>query len=136
MNNLLTAIYEKLSGSDLSNDVGGRMYLDEAPEGAQFPYVVFFIVSDIPENAFALDGESVIIQFSLYSTSQGATEITAMYTHLKSLYDDCSLSITDNRCAWFRRENMNSIVINTTTDIGTGILKHWAVRYQISTEVT
>jgi len=65
MNNLLSAIMTKLSGSALYNDVGGRIFLDEAPEGTEFPYVVFFIVSDVPEKTFTEDFENIIIQFSL-----------------------------------------------------------------------
>jgi hypothetical protein len=43
--NILTAIYGKFTGSAFSTDVGGRIYLDEAPAGAEFPYCVFQIVT-------------------------------------------------------------------------------------------
>ena len=75
MNNLLSAIMSKLSGSAFYNDVGGRIYLDEAPEGAEFPYCVFSIVSDVPEYPSNKTMEDIIMQFSLFSASQGATEI-------------------------------------------------------------
>ena len=45
MNNMLTAIATKISGSALQSYVGGRIYLDQAEQGAQFPYVVYFIVA-------------------------------------------------------------------------------------------
>lgn len=49
MINLTTAIYSKFSGSALSTDVGGRMFKLEAPQDTEMPYVVFFVVSNVPQ---------------------------------------------------------------------------------------
>jgi hypothetical protein len=132
MNNLLTAIMTKITTgpSAFSIDVGGRVYLDEAPAGTEFPYCVFFIVSGVPEWQFVERFEDTLIQFSLFSSSQGATEITTMYTDLKALFDDCSMTITGDTLIWFRRENLTTMVDEITTADGMQTVKHWAVDYE------
>lgn len=134
MNNLLTAIATQISGSTLFNDVGGRVYLDEYPpdeQPATYPYVVYFVVSDVPDNVFAKDGENILIQFSLFSASTGAMEITTMYADLKALFDDCNMSIASNDLIWCRREDLTTMVDETIVKDATQIIKHWAVDYEI-----
>lgn len=136
MKNLLTAIKTKLAGSTLSTDVGGRIYLDQAPQECEFPYVVYFIVSGVPEDCFARDGEIILIQFSLFSASSGATEIGTMYADLKSLLDDCTFTITSNRLIWFRRVNLTTMVEEITVANAAQAVKHWAVDYEITIQET
>lgn len=137
MKNLLTALYSKLSGSTFSTDVGGRIYLDQAPPNTEFPYCVFFVVSDTPEDVFVKDGESVLIQFDLFSSSSGATELATMYADLKSLLDDCAMTITSNTLVWCRRVGMQSMTEDDiTTEAGTQTVKHYAVDYELTTQVS
>jgi hypothetical protein len=135
MNNLLTAIATKIAGSTLSNDVGGRIYLDQAEQGAQLPYIVFFIVTDVPSHTFTEDFEDVLIQFSMFSASEGATEITTMYGHLKALFDECALTITDSTLVYMRRQNLTTMVEDFTTADASETVKHWAVDYSIMTSL-
>jgi len=134
LKNLLAAIFGKTSGSALSSDVGGRIYLDEAPAGCEFPYVVFQVVTGSPDNVFAKKGKNTLIQFSLYSTSKSATEITTMYADLMSLFDECSLTITSNNLVLFAFQNLVTMVDEITTPEGTETLKHWAVDFKIMTQ--
>ena len=133
MNNLLSAIVTKSIGSSFYNDVGGRMYLDQAPDGCEYPYCVFFVVSRVPDNAFSIKGQSVLIQFSLFSSSSGATEITGMYNDLNSLFDECSLTITSNTLVWIREVNLTTMVDEITTADASTSVKHWAVDFEITT---
>lgn len=137
MNYLLTALMTKITTgpSALYSDVSGRVYLDRAPNEAEFPYVVFFIVSDVPEKTYTEDFEDIIIQFSLFSASEGAAEITDIYTDLKSLFDECSLSITSSTLVWMKRSNLITMVDDITTSQGTFGVKHWAVDYNIMTSL-
>lgn len=134
MKNILTAIYSKFSGSAFSTDVGGRIYLDEAPNGAEFPYCVFFVVSGIPDNVFGKKGKETLIQFSLFSKSQSVTEIATMYADLRALLDECTLSITSNTFIDMHEDNLTTMVDEVTTPDGTSTVKHWAVDYQITTQ--
>lgn len=136
MNNLLAAIMTKCSGSALSSDVGGRIFLDEAPEGSAFPYVVFKIIASTPQDTFKNSIEDTLIQFSLFSISDGAAEITDMYADLRSLFDWQALTITGNTCIWVMREGLATMFDDVTTPSGTVGLRHWAVDYSIMAEKT
>ena len=91
MKALTTALYGKLAGSALNTSIGGRLYKGRAPSGATYPYVIYRIVSDVPINTFQENLERVLIQFSIYSTASGSTEVEDIYSDLKTLYDDCSM---------------------------------------------
>jgi hypothetical protein len=136
MNNLLAAIMTKTTGSALSTDVGGRIYEGIAPEGTAYPYVVIMIVTDYQVDTFKNKLEDVIIQFSLYSISQGLTEITTMFADLKTLFDDAALTITGNSQVIIYRENLTTMQDEFTTTAGTAWGRHWAVDYRIVTEKT
>jgi len=136
MLNLKKAIYGKLSGSLLTADIGGRFYDTQAPEGAEYPYVVYLIVSDVPDNVFQGYYEDVLIQFSLFSaTPNNSTEIEGMYGHLKTLYDECSFNITDQTLIWMRRENAILTIEDHTTPAGTIQVWHYAVDYMVTIKV-
>ena len=131
MNNLLTAIYGKTVGSNMSLDVLGRVYLDEAPQGVEYPYIVFFVVSDVPADTFTESIEDILVQFSIFSASPGAIEITGIYNDMVALLDNCSLTITSDEHIFMVRQNLTTMVDDITTPSGTERVKHWAVDYQI-----
>jgi len=133
IDDLLTAVMTKTSGSTLSGDLAGRIFLDEAPEGAEFPYCVFRIVSDVPEYPSNHTLEDLLLQFSLYSISASAVEIGDLLTHLRSLFDDCSLTISGNTLVYFIRGNLTPMVEDITTPAGTASCKHWAQEYSVMT---
>ena len=131
MNNLLAAIMTKISGSALSTDVGGRIFFDEAPEGTEYPYIVFRIIAGTPQDTFKDAIEETVIQFSLFSISAGASEITTMYADLKTLFDWQALTITSDTCVWVMRLGLVTMFDDVTTPAGTVGLRHWAVDYSI-----
>lgn len=131
MTNLITAIMTKVSGSALSTAVGGRVYFDEAPQGCAFPYVVFFIVSGSPDPTFTDGIDDILIQFSIFSTSKSITEISGIYGNMKTLFDDCALTITGATHLWMERRNLSTMTDEITTTAGTVGIKHWAVDYSI-----
>lgn len=126
MNNLLPAIKTLLTGSALSTDVGARMYLDQAPDGAALPYVVYSIVSSVPQDTFAEKLDETLVQFSLFSETAGAAEITDMYSDLRTLFDDATLTITGNTHIWCAFRNL-------VTMYESGV-RHWAADYSILME--
>lgn len=131
MNNLLAAIMTKCSGSALWTAMAGRIFLDEAPEGTEYPYVVFRIISGAPQDTFKDAIEDTIIQFSLYSISEGATEITTMYADLKTLLDWQVFTVSGDTCIWVMRQGLTTMFDDVTTPLGTVGLRHWAVDYSI-----
>src|SRR3972149_9350176 len=131
MNNLLKGIMDKISGSSLSSDVGGRIFLDEAPQGSEYPYIVFFIISDVPQDTFTEYLDDILIQFSIFSASQGATEITTIYNDLISLFDNCALTITSDIHISMMRQNLTTMTEDIVLTDATQRVKHWAVDYSI-----
>lgn len=131
MNALLAAIMTKLSGSSLATYVGNRIYLDEAPEQAVYPNVVFMIVTSSPRDTFTDRLEETLIQFSLRSTSESATEITTMYGYLTTLFDYATLTISGKTNVQTQRESLATMLDEITTPTGTIGCRHWAVDYSI-----
>jgi len=122
----------KTTGSTLSSNVGGRIYFEEAPEGTEYPYVVFLNIPRELEKTFSEDYEIYQIQFSLFSISKGLTEITTMYSNLQTLFDECSLSITGGTLVWMKRlGSPQTMGEDHTTPSGTAKVHHWVVEYEI-----
>jgi hypothetical protein len=87
----------------------------------------------VPDNAFAKAGESVLIQFDLFSMqSAGETEILTMESQLKSLLDDCTLTISGKLLCMFQRQNTVDMVEDLSAlQDGTNLLNHTAIDYQV-----
>ena len=134
MTNIIKAIFSKATGSTLSSLVGGRIYRKRAPQGAEFPYVVYFIVVGTSDDAFKQKGRNILFQFSIYSISQEGTEITAIYNALHSLYDDCSLSITGHTAIGMKETNFTTMTDDITGPEGETEAEHWAVEFELLTE--
>jgi hypothetical protein len=125
------AIMTKCEGSSLSEDVGGRIFCDEAPDGTEFPYVVFFNVTKMQVDTFKDKLDDVTVQFSLFSISRSLAEITTIYSHLKDLFDWQLIDISGDTCVWVVRQNLVTMFDDITTSSGTVGLRHWAVDYSI-----
>jgi hypothetical protein len=134
MNSLLAALITKLTGTELWTAVAGRVYLDRAPELAVFPYVVFSIISSVPQDTFAERIEDTLIQFDLYSTSEGATEITTLYEALKATLKNGSLAVAGSTHLWLTQENLTTTTEDLVTPAGTVGCKHWSVDYSIGVQ--
>ena len=135
MLNLLAAIVNKYVGSALSYGVGGRIFLDVAPEGTEYPYIVFTVISDTPDKTFTEVYEDVLIQFSIYSASASAAEIGTIYADLIALFDECALTISGSTLVWMWRSNLATMVDDITTPAGTSTVKHWAVDFDVKTSL-
>lgn len=133
MNYLLAAITTKFSGSTVSSDVGGRIFLDEAPEGTEFPYIVFNEVTNIPEYPGYQTMDEYLFDFSIYSDSQSASQVTTVLADLRTLLDDCSLTITGSTLVYFIRGNLTTLIEEITTPTGTGSVKHYIQEYSLTT---
>jgi len=135
VNNLLTSIIAKTVGSDLSADVNGRIFFDYAPQKTVYPYVVFFIISAVPSKTFTEHYTDTSIQFSLFSSSESAAEITTIYADLKTLFDECSLIVTGSSLVRMKETNLSTIVENITTENGIQFVRVWHSDFSILTSL-
>jgi len=133
---LSKAIYSKISGSSFSTAIGGRFFEDEAPEGADYPYAIYKIVSSTPDYVFAGKHEDYLVQFSMFSTASGSTEIKTITEYLKTLFDECSLTITGLTLLYMGWQNtVGPSTEEHTTPAGTQ--KAWACHsdYRVSVKL-
>jgi len=107
------------------------MFKAEAPQETEFPYVVFFVVSNTPEYPGGKTIEQFLLQFSLFSAASGSGEIEDMLTHLRTLYDDVVLTITGNTEIYFIRGNLVTMRDEITTAAGTQGVFHYVQEYEI-----
>lgn len=136
MKAVTTAIFSKFSGSALDTAIGGRLYEEEAPYGAEYPYATYGNVSNVPDNVFAKHGEEMRFQFNLFSAASSSGEVKDLFGYLKALYDDCDLSITGQTHIWMRREYDSYSKEELTTPAGTQSVWHFIIDYMILTEFT
>ena len=115
--------------------IGTRLYKGRAPANATYPYIVYMTISDNPDYTFSEDFEDVVIQFSIFSSTSSSTEAEDIYTDLKTLYDECTMSITGQTLVWMVRQNAILMVEDHTTKSGTIQAWHYAVDYRIIVKV-
>jgi hypothetical protein len=111
MNDLFQAIYAKFTGSesstgadDLYDNLTGSLHNTEAPQNAEYPYAVFFLISDVPHWTFDATMENVLVQFSIYDEGSNVGNIGDLYGYLTSLYDWCTLDLDDYHSVYMKRE--------------------------------
>jgi hypothetical protein len=137
MTNLLTAIANKISGSALAEAVANRIWLDDYQDDPPvvYPYIIYFVVTAPKEKTFTEVFTNPLIQFSIFSASSSAVEISGIYDALTALFDECSLSITGNTLVWCIENNLTTMTDEVETPQGTTKLKHWAVDFEFKTSL-
>ena len=106
MNALFKGIWDHFSATTNSgfyNDISGRMYHNKALQAATFPYCVYFSVSDIDDLDFSEEHEDFLIQFNIFSQNNSAVEAGDLLETLKTMFDNCNLTVTDWRHIRFQR---------------------------------
>lgn len=132
MNALLDALEAKFLDSALYNDVGGRVYYDQA-DTEDYPRVVYSIVTAPKEKTFTEQYTNVLLQVDLFSArSAGKAVMTTMYNDLVALLDDKLMDITGYKLVWMREENLVPLTeeVPSLPD-GTTTVIHWAVDWEI-----
>jgi len=116
-------------------DMAGRLYDygSVPPESSrEYPYAVFHIIGDIPEYPGGHTIEELILEFSIFSADYSLAD--DYMTHLRTLYDDCVLTITGYTPIYFIRSNFIDDVgdyIDLVTPSGTTGVKHSTQDYEI-----
>lgn len=109
MNPLFKGIYNHFSATTTTgfyNDISGRLYLNVAPQETTFPYCVYFSVSDIDELDFSDEQEDFLIQFNIFSQNNSALEAGNLLESLKTMFDNCDLTVTDWNHLRFQRNSV------------------------------
>jgi len=120
---LFTGLYSKFSNNAALKAVVSGMYLTEAPQGTEYPYIVYHKISGVPDHTYTEDMENVIIQFNIYDDHNSSTTINDIYTKLTALYDWCSLTVVGWDSIYMKRE-----LDNLTRDNG---IWNYFVQYRL-----
>ena len=104
MKELFTGIYSKYSGNEALKAVITGFYFTEAPQDAVMPYVVYNLVSNVPDWTFTEDMENSLLQFSIFDDSSSSTTINTIYEKLTALFDWCVLTIEGYSHIYMKRE--------------------------------
>lgn len=140
MKNFYTALMTKfnatVAGSHNSfwTDINGRLFQGIAPEGTIYPYVVFSHINNNQADTFSKKMDDIVIQFSIFSDKSSPVEVHDAMTHLKSLFDDCSFSVTGGTLVSFYRLNDGLEPNEVTTSSGVQIIWHYHVDYKVIIE--
>jgi len=120
---LFTGLWNKYNGNAALKAVVSGMYLTEAPQGTEYPYIVYHKISGVPDHTYTEDMENVIIQFNIYDDHNSSTTINDIYTKLTALYDWCSLTVVGWDSIYMKRE-----LDNLTRDNG---IWNYFVQYRL-----
>ena len=110
MNALQTGIYNHFKLAPLEGfylAIGGRLYLNVAPQEATFPYCIYYIFSDQNNPDFSDDHEEFEIQFNIFSQNNSALEAGTLLASLKTMFDDATLTVS----GWRHLEIMRTSVL-------------------------
>jgi hypothetical protein len=142
MIDLLEGIMDHFSGSDLAELVGDRLFEGEAPPGAEFPYMTFFIVGASPDKTFSEEFIDTMIQFDIFSAATGVTEIGDIYKELKALFDEQEFTIAGSALIWMKLVNLATFREEITTGnqppatAGQTSVRQWSIDFEIKTLTT
>jgi len=120
---LFTGLWNKYNGNAALKAVVSGMYLTEAPQGTEYPYIVYHKISGVPDHTYTEDMENVIIQFNIFDDHNSSTTINDIYTKLTALYDWCSLTVVGWDSIYMKRE-----LDNLTRDNG---IWNYFVQYRL-----
>jgi len=107
-----TALYSKLSGGTaLTTALGGTfIYSEQAPDGADLPYVIFNHASGGPENIIPVDLRTDAWFVRAYDDDRATAN--RLDGHISDLLHKGSLSVSGWTCFWLVREESLSLVEN------------------------
>ena len=101
--NFFDGIYDLFfANSALKNAVTG-LYPAEAPQGTAYPYIVYFMVDDIPARWFSHTSEVIRVQFSVFDDSYSMKTVVDVTNKLMACYDDATITVDNYTSVYVTR---------------------------------
>jgi len=91
MKAILKAIKDKWGVEATLNSY--KLYFESAPQGTPMPYVVYLLVTGIPEYTMNTQMEDDRLQFSIFSSKNSSEEVQDIFEKLIAVFDDVVLVI-------------------------------------------
>jgi len=94
MKELFGSIYTKFStANDFNTALGGRFYLNHAPQSAATPYCVYQLITNIADYNFTSTFDDAEIQMDIIDDNTSSDILDHAYKCM-ALFDDCTLSVS------------------------------------------
>jgi hypothetical protein len=94
MKELFEAIYTKFSTvNDFNTAIGGRFYLNHAPQSGTMPYCVYQLITNAAEYNFTSTFDDAEIQMDIIDDNTSSDILDHAYKCM-DLFDDCTLAVT------------------------------------------
>lgn len=91
----IKAKYDGTAGATLRGLLGtNKLAQDQAPQTTAFPYVVFQVISDVPNNTFNKELSSCRVQFSIWYKYGATNNLGTIARALYDLFHKTALTIT------------------------------------------
>jgi len=87
------------------NGIGGRLFLEYAPEGTQFPYAVYSLDSNIHDWQFKTDYEESLITVHIFSDDEDGSEVMDLEKKARDAFDEANFSVSNHTLLKFRFDN-------------------------------
>lgn len=91
----------------LAAKVTGGLHLNDVPQGTAMPYMVIFVITDLPEDTFNTYCERIRIQMSIFSGTRSSEEVSDIFELVKTCFDYCTLTVTGYSHIEMRRRSSN-----------------------------
>ena len=93
LDGILAKLTADQSAGTVYDDVGGRIFQDQAPQDATLPLLVYSIITDLPWRFFESVDIEVAIQIDLFGDT-GDQDLTTTNDRLFTLLDGAALTIS------------------------------------------
>ena len=94
LNELNKGIYDKLNVSSITDLLNGGINHYKAPQGTQFPFIVYFIVTDVRADTFDNWRDDILLQIDIFSDSNSAEEAENIAEKVAAQMDEASITAT------------------------------------------
>jgi len=85
----------------------GGLYDTESPQGTDYPYGVFQLISETDEHTFTDIKENCMVQFKIYSdVSDSSIELDLLLKKLLVAFNYCTLTVDDYTFLKMTKENI------------------------------
>jgi len=122
INAFKVGIYNKLNVSNITNLVTG-VYNYKAPQGTAYPYICYWIVTDMRADTFRNWQDELLLQVDIFSDSNSASEVGTIAKAVAGELDEATITVVGYTNVFCQR-GMTRLLYEDETAIWHEILEY------------
>jgi hypothetical protein len=127
MKDVIKAIYDKFSAAnDFNTAIGGRFYLNSAPQAVSKPYSVFQLITNTASYNFTSTFDDSEIQIDIIDDNN-TSDVLDIADKCMALFDDCELTVSGYQFMKMERD-FNMLIEDPEEEI-----QRYTIQYTVST---